>query len=122
MIRGKTEFILADFVVVHNQVARSDYITLDKVVCCYPNYEEIIAKSCQKARNYVSLSYPMDGFIAEVIAWFGVIFARLKTNSFRPYLHSVRKIRGVFEQQGYERAAHSLAFPWHIETYHRVEE
>ena len=57
-----------------------------------------------------------------MLGWFGVIFAKLKTNSFRPYLHSVSKIRGLFEQQGYQRVAHTIAFPWHIETYRRIKE
>jgi len=118
---GKAHFIFGDYTEVHTQVGGVDYITLDKVVCCYPNFKEIIETSCQKARTHVALSYPVDGVISSIIAWFGSLFAKLKSNSFRPYVHPVDKIREVFAQQGYERISHALAFPWHIETYQKLK-
>ena len=118
---ARAHFIFGDYTVVHTQMGRADYITLDKVVCCYPDFKEIIETSCQKARTHVALSYPIDGIISRVISWFGALFAKLKSNSFRPYVHPVNKIREVFEQQGYERISHALAFPWHIETYRRMK-
>ncbi|MFH6604503.1 class I SAM-dependent methyltransferase [Maribacter algicola] len=118
----KTHFILGDYTEVYSQVDRPDYITLDKVVCCYPEFKEILEISCQQARTYVALSYPIDGMISRIISWFGTLFIRFKNNSFRPYVHSVNQIRQVFEQQGYKRVSHALAFPWHIEIYRRVED
>lgn len=115
----KTDFVLGDYTVVHTQVDRPDYITLDKVVCCYPDYKEIIEVSCKKAKTHIALSYPIDGIFSKIVSWFGALFIKFKSNSFRPYVHSVNKIREVFHGQGYERVSHTMAFPWHIETYRR---
>ena len=117
----KTHFILGDYIEVHTKADRPDFITLDKVICCYPDYKEIIELSCQKAKTHVALSYPIDGIISQIFIWFEVLFVKLKTSSFRPYVHSVISIREVFEQQGYTRISHTMAFPWHIETYQRRE-
>lgn len=52
-----------------------DFITLDKVVCCYPNYKEILKTSCQKARVGIGFSYPMDGVLAKAIQTIGAFYA-----------------------------------------------
>lgn len=121
VLGDKTRFIFGDYTEVHAQAGHADYITLDKVICCYPDFKGIIETSCQKARMHIALSYPVDGMISEIVSWLGALFAKLKSNSFRPYVHPVTKIREVFELQGYERISHALSFPWHIETYRRTK-
>ncbi len=70
--------------------------------------------------SYVSLSYPMDGMISQAIRGLGALFFMLKQNPFRPYVHPVKEIRNVFAQRGYKRIAHDMVFPWHVETYARL--
>jgi 2-polyprenyl-3-methyl-5-hydroxy-6-metoxy-1,4-benzoquinol methylase len=115
--QDKTRFFEGDCTEVYDQIENADYITLDKVVCCYPNYKEILESTCDKSISHVSLSYPMDGMIAQAIASLGGLFFMLMNNPYRPFVHPVSKIRGVFAAKGYQRIFHSKAFPWHIETY-----
>ncbi|MGI9552584.1 MAG: hypothetical protein ACR2MT_15385 [Aurantibacter sp.] len=117
---SQTDFILGDFTDVHPKVDQHDYITLDKVICCYPDFMEIIKASCQKAKSHVSLSYPVDGLISKALSRLGAFLIQFKTRSFRPYIHSVDEIRATFERQNYKRIAHTLAFPFHVETYRRI--
>ena len=117
---AKASFVTGDCTEAYDQLDQPDYITLDKVVCCYPNYKEILESTCDKSEGYVSLSYPMDGFVSETINWFSAMFLKLKNNSFQPYVHPVSEIRKVFNQKGYKRVAHQLAFPWHVETYKKM--
>lgn len=114
---SKAEFIKGDCTEIYPQITRPDYITLDKVVCCYPNYKEILEATCEKSNAFVSLSYPIDGIIAQVVRWFIYLFLRIMKNPFSPYIHSVKDIRKVFASKGYQRLAHDVVFPWHIETY-----
>lgn len=114
-----TDFLLGDCIDIYPQIEAADYITLDKVVCCYPNFKEILEASCDKATKAISLSYPMDGFISNGIRVLGDILMSFRDNPFRPFIHSVDDIRKVFEQKGYTRVTHNLVFPWHVETYER---
>lgn len=116
---SNAQFLLGDCLDVYPQIKYADFITLDKVVCCYPNYKEILEASCDKATEAVSLSYPMDGFISDAIRKLGDILMSFRDNPFRPFIHSVTDIRTVFEQKGFKRVAHKLVFPWHVETYER---
>ena len=118
--QNQAQFLMGDCTDVYDQVEAVDFITLDKVVCCYPNYKEILNASCDKSLGYVSLSYPMDGVIAQGIKRLGDLFFFLKGNAYRPYVHPVKDIRALFSNNGYERISHNLVFPWHVETYQRV--
>lgn len=118
---SNVKFILGNCVDIYPHIETVDFITLDKVVCCYPNYKEILEATCDKATTTVSLSYPMDGFISEVVRKIGDFFMSFKDNPFRPFIHSVKEIRRVFKQKGYKRVAHNLAFPWHVETYEKTK-
>lgn len=69
----------------------------------------------------MSLSYPMDGMIAKIIAWLGALFIKFKTKSFRPYIHPVNEIRDVFNAHQYRKIEHTIVFPWHVETYIRKD-
>lgn len=120
--KDKTRFIFGDYTQVHSQVAPADFITLDKMICCYPDYKEIVEISCQKAKTYIALSYPIDGFLSRIVNVFGSLIAKLKSNTFRPFVHPVKNIRELFEQQGFERISYTMAFPWHVETYRRSED
>ncbi len=116
---AQTRFVFGDFVEIHKELEQADIVTLDKVVCCYPDYQEILQAACRKSSGTVSLSYPMDGILSRIVALAGAISARRKTKSFRPYIHPVNKMRLVIEGEGFSQAAHNLVFPWHIETYQR---
>ena len=118
---SKTDFILGDCTDNYQKLSDPDFITLDKVVCCYPNYREILESTCKKSRSHISLTYPMDGIISQIVRSFVGITFLLKKNPFRPYIHSVANIRGIFAEQGYKRIAHDMAFPWHVETYVQSE-
>jgi len=112
-----TQFFEGDCTDVYGQIENADYITLDKVVCCYPNYREILESTCDKSISHVSLSYPMDGVISQAVAGLGGLFFKFIKNPYRPFVHPVKEIRTVFAKKGFERISHSVAFPWHIETY-----
>lgn len=116
-LESNTKFLLGDCVEVYPQIEKAHYITLDKVVCCYPNYKEILEATCEKATEAISLSYPMDGIISQAIRKMGDILMSFRDNSFRPFIHSVKDIRNLLEQKGFHRVIHTLAFPWHVETY-----
>lgn len=117
--QNNTRFVMGDCVEVYNEIDDPHFITLVKVVCCYPNFEEILDSSCKKAIGHVSLSYPIDGIISQSIRMFGDLFFMLKGSPYRPFVHSVKKIRDVFARNEYQRITHDIAFPWHVETYAR---
>jgi magnesium-protoporphyrin O-methyltransferase len=116
-LKESTHFMKGDFIAKAEELPKVDHVTLDKVICCYPDFEAILNLACAKAIHTVSLSYPMDGFIADIFRGFGVLFMKLSGNPFRPYIHRVESIRALFAENGFEVNEKELSFPWYIETY-----
>jgi magnesium-protoporphyrin O-methyltransferase len=115
----KTDFIFGDFVELEHNLAQADYVTLDKVICCYPDYKSIIEASCRNAKECIILSYPMDGFIASIISWLSDLALRLRSSDFKPYIHPVKEVRTTFKEQGFSLTSNQLFFPWLVEKYTR---
>ena len=116
-LKESAHFILGDFISKSKELPQVNHITLDKVICCYPNFETILNLACTTSLNTVSLSYPMDGFISDIFRSFGVLYMKMTGNPFKPYVHRVASVRALFIENGFELKARELSFPWHIETY-----
>jgi magnesium-protoporphyrin O-methyltransferase len=116
----KVAFIEGDFLDKSDQLEPHDFVTLDKVVCCYPDYSGLLEKALNKTENSIGLVYPRDGLIAEIVAFFGRVFLKLSGNDFRPYIHKVSDIRGFIESKGFQRERYASSFPWHVELYRKI--
>lgn len=114
---SNTHFIIGDFTDNATDLPTVDHVTLDKVICCYPDYQAILNKACDKSSKTITLSYPMDGIIADSIRFFGVLVMRLKSNPFKPFVHRAASIRELLSERGFELKEKELSFPWHIQTY-----
>jgi 2-polyprenyl-3-methyl-5-hydroxy-6-metoxy-1,4-benzoquinol methylase len=113
----RAHFIIGDFTEKAEVLPKVDHITLDKVICCYPDFEAILYLACTKTNNTVTFSYPMDGFIAVFFRGFMVLGMKLRGNPFKPFIHRVASVRTLMIKNGFELQYKELSFPWHIETY-----
>ena len=116
-LQKQTHFIIGDFTANATALPMVNHVTMDKVICCYPDYKAIIDLACSKASNSITLSYPMDGFIADIFRGAGVLMMKLMRNPFKPYVHRVSSVRGLFAKNDFMLVEKDLSFPWHIETY-----
>ncbi|MBD80928.1 MAG: hypothetical protein CL840_18570 [Crocinitomicaceae bacterium] len=119
-LSDKTRFLFGDFLDVHADIPEHDFVTMDKVICCYPDYKTLIKTASSKSKELLAVSFPMDGIIAEFAQWLGIMFMKyIKNNPFRPYVHPVREIERVISESGFDLISQSRSFPWHIRVYKR---
>lgn len=118
-LQENTNFHMGDFTAKAEDLPVVDHTTLDKVICCYPDFKAIINLACQKSTHSVSLSYPMDGLVADIFRGFSVLIMKAMRNPFKPYVHRVASVRSLFITNGFTVQEKTLAFPWHVETYIR---
>ena len=55
-----TKFLLGDFARIANTLPSADVITLDRVVCCYPDAETLLRGAAARTRQLLAFSYPRD--------------------------------------------------------------
>src|SRR5436190_21023723 len=54
----QVKFIHADFTEVAADLPQVDVVTLDRVVCCYPDFRRLLKSAAAKSRTAIALTYP----------------------------------------------------------------
>jgi 2-polyprenyl-3-methyl-5-hydroxy-6-metoxy-1,4-benzoquinol methylase len=80
-------FLEGDFVGLAKQVSPADIVTLDRVVCCYPEYEALLTAATNLAAGWVALSYPHDRAYVRAAIWLENFMRLMRRDPFRAYVH-----------------------------------
>ena len=121
--RGRTasvRFVHGDFVDIASQLVAADIVTLDRVICCYPEYERLLNESVRHADRCFALSYPRD--VWHVSTWVEVqnLLRQLRRNPFRTFVHPASAMDHVISRYGLELLSHSYTWTWCADVYRHV--
>ena len=90
-----------DFTEVASDVDPSTVVTLDKVICCYPDMPALVRASAVKATAIYGISIPSDaawvGFAARIANWFMRTVLRW---DFQGYIYAHAAIDAICAEQG----------------------
>ena len=114
-----TQFVLGDFVSVAPTLKDADVVTLDRVVCCYPNAEALLRGAAARARRLVAFTYPRNRWYVRIFIEIENLWRRLTGNPFRAFLHSPERMHAVLKTAGLERVARQGTAVWVAEVYRR---
>lgn len=96
----RVAFVQGDAVDLAARLESADLVTLDRVLCCYPDLQPLLQTTAGKARRYWAGSFPRERwFIRLKMRWENARRARAG-NQFRSYVHSVVAIYALLEQAG----------------------
>jgi SAM-dependent methyltransferase len=116
---ASTRFVQGDFLVMADQLSSADIVTLDRVVCCYPEYERLLAESLRHADRFFAFSYPKDAWF--VRTWVGLenLGRRITQHTFRSFIHPVSAMEDVIRQSGFKRVHTGRTWTWCADIYIR---
>jgi len=115
----RTQFILGDFAVIAPDLADADVVTLDRVVCCYPDAEALLRGVAARARRLVAFTYPHDRWYMRALTAFNNLKRRLKGNTFQTFVHPPRTMAAVLEAAGFVRIARKGTVMWLLDIYRK---
>jgi magnesium-protoporphyrin O-methyltransferase len=112
-------FVHADFLSAAPDLPAATFVTLDRVVCCYPAYEALLDGALRHAELRIALSYPRDVWYVRV----GVVLEnaqrRLTKNPFRTFVHPPARMEGVIRSAGFELSNRRETWMWSADVYTR---
>ena len=120
-LSGRIQYAAGDFVELADRIAPADIVTLDRVVCCYPNMEGLVRRSAQHARRIYGLVYPRDRWPARVVIRVENFFRWVFRNPFRSFVHSVEAIDSLIRAAGFTRSQRVRTFVWEVSVYEKAE-
>jgi len=114
-----TQFVVGDFAAMAPTLSDADVVTLDRVVCCYPDAEDLLRGAAQRARRLVAYTYPRSRWYVRAFIALENSWQWLKGNPFRAFLHPPERMHAVLEAAGLVRAARQGTAVWVADLYHR---
>lgn len=114
------QFILGDFASTAVTLPEADIVTLDRVVCCYPEAGALLGAAASRSRRLLAFTHPRDRWY--IRAGFALMnfFFRLFRNPFRIFVHSPEQMASVVEASGFVHAAGRESFLWSFHVYRRA--
>jgi magnesium-protoporphyrin O-methyltransferase len=116
---GRLQFFHGDFVALAGDVPDADLVTLDRVVCCYPDHHALLATSAGKCRRAFALSYPRDRWHVRAVVRLQNLVRRLLGNSFRTFVHPDTEIHRALTEAGLRLAEARDGLVWRAALYVR---
>jgi SAM-dependent methyltransferase len=114
-----TRFVQGDFVEMASHLPAADIVALDRVVCCYLEFERLLDESLRHANRYFVFSYPRD--LWYVRTWVGLenLGRRITRNTFRSFVHPVSAMENVIHRSGFTRLSQTCTRTWCAGVYAR---
>jgi len=116
---GRVRFLQGDFVTLAPEISAADVVTLDRVICCYPDMEGLVSASAGHARRLYGAVFPRERWFLRLMLALGNLARRLRRNAFRAYVHPVREIDATIRRQGLSARRIHDTFVWRVVVYSR---
>ena len=118
--RDRVNFIHADFTDVASEFPKADIVTLDRVVCCYPDFRGLLKAAAEHSRRALALTYPRETWYLRIAEKVINFFQGLQKDPFRMFLHPVAEIDSLLKKEGFERVSFRRLFVWEMALYRRI--
>jgi magnesium-protoporphyrin O-methyltransferase len=113
-VAGRLDIELADYVVRAADLPYVDLVVMDRVVCCYPVWPDLLAAAAADARRVIALTYPRDA------AWvrFGIaainLLQRVRRQPFRVFVHPPAEMQRFLTNRGFRTAVAGHRGVWEL--------
>jgi hypothetical protein len=108
-----------DIATAPDDVEVHDVVVLHRVVCCYADYERLLAAAGSHARRLLVFSYPPRNLLTRIALGLDTLAQRVRRNDFRAYVHPPPAMVAVLGAQGLEPRFHHHGTVWDVVGFER---
>ena len=119
-VLDRLDFVDGDFVSRAASIDPADIVTLDRVVCCYPDVESLVRLSASRARRVYALVLPRDRWILRVGLGVLNVWFRIRGFGYRSFVHPNARVDAIVAQAGLHPAREERTFVWRVVLYDRA--
>jgi Methyltransferase domain len=110
---------VADFVTVAEETGPADFVTMDKVVCCYRDMHALLSRASDRATRALGLVYPRETWWNRLASRGFAAWGWLTRDPTRWYIHPTAEIEEVLRRAGFERREVRRELIWHVALFRR---
>lgn len=116
---NRTMARIGNFVELAASIEPADVVTLDRVVCCYPDVEALLGAAADKATRMVGLVYPRDSWWNRVAGRVMNALGWLTRDPTRWYLYRTAQVDGIMRRAGFAGREITRDWIWQVVLYRR---
>jgi len=113
---GRVEFIHGDIRAAAAALPSADLVTLDRVVCCDPDYEDLLRLSLGKARRLFAYSYPRDRLAVRAVVATQNALRRARRTGFQVFIHAPDRMTALIRAMGFRAVFQARTLVWKVEV------
>jgi len=113
-LEGRSVRVIRDIAQDAAGIEPADVVVLNRVVCCYPDYERLLTAAAEHTRRLLVFSYPRRNVISRlVVTGQNLLFTALG-KEFRTFTHPPSAMLDVLESRGLRRAFAHHGNVWQV--------
>jgi 2-polyprenyl-3-methyl-5-hydroxy-6-metoxy-1,4-benzoquinol methylase len=116
---GHTERRLHDIAADPRGIDPADVVVLNRVVCCYPDYERLLTAAAEHAYRLLVFSYPPRNPLSRLLLGAQNLLFRLQRKEFRTFAHPPARMLAAVEERGLRSAYTHRPAVWQIAGFER---
>jgi magnesium-protoporphyrin O-methyltransferase len=113
-VQGRLDWRLHDLAADPGAVEPADLVVLHRVVCCYPDYQRLLAAAADHARRALVFSYPPRNLLSRAFYAVFNLVMRLTRSSCRGFAHPLVAMLTVLEDHGLRRTFQRRSRIWQV--------
>ncbi len=120
-VADRAHHLTGDFASFSDDIPNADVVTLDRVICCYPDMEKLVDHSAEKAGRLYGVVYPRDRWSIRTVMKIGNLVNMLRRIDFRTYVHPPEQIDERIRANGFTRVKLQRTIVWEVALYEKAE-
>jgi magnesium-protoporphyrin O-methyltransferase len=113
------QFVNNDFLAVARDIPPATVVALDRVICCYPQWEPLLSEALRHTDRYFAISYPRSVWYVRAGNDLVNVGRRIRGQQFRTFVHPPAHIAALIRRSGFAPAISRDTRMWRVESYSR---
>jgi SAM-dependent methyltransferase len=118
-LADRMTFVEGDAVRRAGEIVGADVVTLDRVICCYPDMTSLVRISAAWAGRLYGIVLPRDRWLVRTGIALEALWFRLLRKRYRPFAHPNHVVDALAVGQGLEPVAEAGTFFWRVALFRR---
>ena len=111
-VTGRVKRVTLDFTEAGDSVAPADIVVLDRVVCCYPDWEKLLTSVTEHATGRVAFSFPRETLLPRLGLSLFNLWLRIRKVDFEAFVHPIDQMLALMEAKGFTQTFNTNSPRW----------
>jgi SAM-dependent methyltransferase len=116
----RLDIVDGDFVARASEIESADIVTLDRVICCYPDMVSLVRLSAARARRLYGLVLPRDRWLIRLALRLENAWLRFRGVQYRAFAHPNDRVDALVREAGLRLRGEDRTFFWRVVVYERA--